>query len=246
MVEAGHQGLVGLAAADLAGGRQGPEGEAVVALVAGQDLVAVLPGVALALALAGDLEGGLVGLGAAVGVEGAGQPSGQQLRQPRRQPRRRLVDLRVRVERQALQLLEGGLGDLLAAVADVDVPQPAAGVEIGPSLGVVEGAALAALEDEERVVGAAGSVLKQGMPAVVSVEPLQLGGVECRHGISVRRRRRRMGDGGIMRGRRLPPGPRPPPPVRRPAARDRPPPGSPSGSGRGCRRPGSGSRGSRR
>ena len=98
MQKTGDQWLVRRTATDLARSRQGAHGEAVVPLIAGDDLVAVLSRVPLPLALAGDLESGLVGLGAGVGEEHAGQVAvgrvaGQQLGKLGRQQRRRLVDL---------------------------------------------------------------------------------------------------------------------------------------------------------
>ena len=64
--ESGYQRLEFLAPAHLSGRRHGAESEAVVALIAGDDLVAVLTGELLSAVLPRDFEGGLVRFGTAV------------------------------------------------------------------------------------------------------------------------------------------------------------------------------------
>ena len=137
------------------------------------------------LVLAGDLDAGLVRLGARVDEVGvvAAAHQGVDLFRERR---RRDVHLGVREVGELLHLVGGDVGELAAAVADVDAPEAGHGVEIGGAVGVVDGGAVCGGHDH--LLGFQQLVLDDGVEDVFQVlahdrgADFWVGGVGERHG----------------------------------------------------------------
>ena len=149
----GRERLERLAQAGDPGRRERAERRAVVGDLAGDHLGLV--GLAGQLeVLAGELQRRLDGLAAAAGEEHAVQVAGRERGDPRRElDRRRMRVGPVGEEAELLGLVGAGLGDVGAAVADVDAEQRREAVEVAVAVLVVDVAALAADDDRHLVVG---------------------------------------------------------------------------------------------
>src|SRR4051794_8128632 len=113
---------------------------------------------------AGQLAGGVDRVAAARAEEDPRVVDRRQLAEALGQPQRRRVRERAErgVAREGAHLRGGGVDDLLAAVADVDVPQARGAVEVAPAVGVPDVRALAARDDD---LGAADGVhVGEGVP----------------------------------------------------------------------------------
>ena len=119
---------LGLAVAHAAGGER-RQRRAVIGVVAADGLEFELLGKFVLHILPRDLEAGLVGLGARVDEIGVVAAAHQRVDLVA-ELRRRNVHRGVRIIGDLLHLLGGDLGELGAAVADVDAPQPRHRVEI--------------------------------------------------------------------------------------------------------------------
>ena len=116
------------------GGAGGPQRQPVVVAEAGDDVDA--PGLPLQLPVQpGQLVGGVVGLGAAGSEEGDLQVARRQFGQACRQPDSRCVTETVvsRVEGEVAHLRGRRVGQLGPPVADIHVPEPGHGVDVGPT-----------------------------------------------------------------------------------------------------------------
>ena len=163
--DARQQGLELPPPVGLAGQARPADGGPVVALVAGDDLVAAPPQLAPG---AGDLEGGVHRLRAAVHEPDPAHPLGEDLRQLGREPGGGRVDLGEGVVGELEELPVGGLGHLLAAVADVHAPEARHGVDVALAAGVGDGAPARLDHDAERALGQ-GAVVEERVPDVRGV-----------------------------------------------------------------------------
>ena len=143
------QRLERLAQARDAGRAQRAQARAVVRDLAGDDLGLVrVPGELVVLP--GELERRLDGLRAAAGEEHAVEVARGELGDPSGQlDRARVCVGPVRVEAELLGLVGAGLGDVGAAVADVDAEQGRQAVEVALAVLVVDVAALTARDDRD-------------------------------------------------------------------------------------------------
>ncbi len=119
---------------------------AVIGEIAAHGFEAVFARIFVLHVLPGDLEAGLVRLGAGIDKIGVIAAAHQPV-DLFREPRGRRVHCGVREIRQLAHLLGGDLGELAAAIADIDAPQPGHGVEILGAVGIDDCRALAAADD---------------------------------------------------------------------------------------------------
>ena len=106
--------------------------------------------------------------------------AGEELGQPRRQldRRRRGQTEEVRHERDLAHLRRRGIGQLGAAVADIDVPEPGEGVDVALAVGVPEEDIFAAHHDQRAVVAQRAQV-RDRVEEMRLVLRDELGGVPC-------------------------------------------------------------------
>src|SRR5690606_40228768 len=81
------------------------------------------------------------------------------------------------VERQLAHLLRRRLYELLAAIADIDAPEPGHAVEDGVALPVIDGRALGPRDDAAAAQAHDLGVVRLRRQMVSDVEPAQLGNV---------------------------------------------------------------------
>ena len=165
--EVGHQRAKHLVVAGDAGGAGGGEGDAVIGLAAGDDLDLV--GLPLAFpVIAGGLEGGVIGFGAAggekcrleagVGVAGkfVGQFAGGQVGHAGE----------VGGIGQLFHLGVGGLRQLGAAIADINIPETSHRVEDFAAVGGVEPDTVGML-DNDWILGLGRVVQRVNLPSIL-------------------------------------------------------------------------------
>ena len=130
--------------------------------------------------LVGHLHRDLGGGRAVVGVEDALQPGRRDRHQPRRQLRRAgMREAEHRRVRDAVELrLDGGVDGRVAVAVD-GAPQRRDAVDVGVAVGVVERAALGALDHQRRLLLPA-ALLRERVPDVRAVELGEGGGVHAR------------------------------------------------------------------
>jgi len=126
-----------------AAGIQRRQRGAVIGVIPADRLEAVFAGIFVLHVLPGDLEPGLVRLGARIHEIGVVAAAHQPV-DLFRQRRRRHVHRGVRKIGKLPHLLGGDLGELGAAIADIDAPQPGHRVEILGTVGVDDGRTLPA------------------------------------------------------------------------------------------------------
>jgi hypothetical protein len=178
MQEPRYERLEGLFAHSLASGGHRAHRKTVITPVAGNDLVAILPGVRTAGALPGDFQSGFDSLRSAIDEKHSIQAFGQQTGKPASQPRSRRVRLSQGIIRQLPHLLVNSVGNLMPAVAGVDAPQTGHGIEIAAAVRIPDPAAFAT-DDFQRRMAAKIVVLQIAVPEVIDVEIARRLSLDC-------------------------------------------------------------------